>query len=241
AAIRQVDGEDRAAAVLDRAAAMIVELLVVVRADVAPRERFFQVLEERRIDRHHVFEVPVDRAVLDHDDLAVLLGDSGFDLAHLLVEKNPVILLAVDDRLARGAHAVRAERVGFARPAKRRLYLLPRFLQREIRPLRSKRAVGLEAVERIEGDPGALRRQRQGLLRVLNRLVHALKNNPQVILKSGTFGEVADSGGEWAETLPWLAGPRQRIRKSERAFACRGSAAAWVGECWSGGLRHGAP
>ena len=48
AAVGQVDGEHRAAAVLDRAAAVVVQLLVVVRADVAAREHVFEVLEERR-------------------------------------------------------------------------------------------------------------------------------------------------------------------------------------------------
>ena len=44
-------------------------------ADVAARERLLEVLEERRVHRHHVFEVAVDRAVLDHQDLAVALDD----------------------------------------------------------------------------------------------------------------------------------------------------------------------
>jgi hypothetical protein len=68
-------GQDRAAAVLDGAGAVIVELLVVVGADVAARIRVFEVLEERRVHGHHVFEVAVDRAVLDHQDLAVALED----------------------------------------------------------------------------------------------------------------------------------------------------------------------
>ena len=76
-------GEHRAAAVRDGAGAVVVQLFVVVRADVAAREDVFQVLEERRVDGHHVFEVPVDRAVLDHQDLAVALDDLGLDLAGL--------------------------------------------------------------------------------------------------------------------------------------------------------------
>ena len=48
AAVRQVDRQHRAAAVLDRAAAVVVELLVVVRGDVAPGEDLLEVLEERR-------------------------------------------------------------------------------------------------------------------------------------------------------------------------------------------------
>ena len=40
-----------------------------------PGNDVLEVLEERRVDRHHVFEVAVDRAILDHQDLAVALDD----------------------------------------------------------------------------------------------------------------------------------------------------------------------
>ena len=46
AAVGQVDGQNRAAAVLDRAGAVIVQLFVVVGADVAAGKDFFQMLEE---------------------------------------------------------------------------------------------------------------------------------------------------------------------------------------------------
>ena len=46
---------------------------IVVRADVAAGEDVLQVLEERRVDGHHVFEVAVDGAILHHQDLAVAL------------------------------------------------------------------------------------------------------------------------------------------------------------------------
>ena len=55
--------------------AVVVQLLVVVRADVAAREDLFQVLEEGRVHGHHVLEVAVHRAVLHHEDLAVALDD----------------------------------------------------------------------------------------------------------------------------------------------------------------------
>jgi len=44
AAVRQVDGQHRSAPVLDRGAPVVVQLLVVVRADVAAREDVFQML-----------------------------------------------------------------------------------------------------------------------------------------------------------------------------------------------------
>ena len=173
AAVRQVDRQDRAAAVLDRAAAVVVELLVVVGSDVAAREGLLEVLEERRVDGHHVLEVAVDRAVLEHHDLAVLLGDRGLDLADLLVQQNLVVLLAVDDRLPRFTHAVRTQRVGLSRPAKRRLHLLPRFLQRQVGPFGREGTVPVDAVDPVENRPGALGRKRQPLLGVLDWLVHA--------------------------------------------------------------------
>ena len=139
AAVGQVDREHRAAAVLDRAAAVVVELLVVVEPDVAAGERLLEVLEEGGVDRHHVLEVAVDRAVLDHQDLAVALDDLGLDLPDLLAEQDLVVALAVEDLLARFAHAVRAERIGLARPAERRLDLLPGLQDGLIGPLRHER------------------------------------------------------------------------------------------------------
>ena len=60
AAVGQVDGEHRATAVLDGAAAVVVQLLVVVGAHVAAREDVLEVLEEVGVDGHHVFEMAVD-------------------------------------------------------------------------------------------------------------------------------------------------------------------------------------
>ena len=161
AAVRQVDRQHRAAAVLDRRRAVVVQLLVVVRAHVGARERLLEVLEELRVHRHHVFEVAVDRAVLDHQDLAVALDDLRLDLADLLGEQDLVVPLAVEDLLARLAHARRAERVGLARPAERRLHLLPRLQQRLLGPLRREPLVRLDAVQRVEHDPRALGGERQ--------------------------------------------------------------------------------
>ncbi len=177
AAVGQVDGEDRAAAVLDGAAAVVVELLVVVGPHVAARKRFFEVLEERRVHRHHVLEVAVNRAILDHQDLAVALDDLRLDLPDLLVQQDLVITLAVENLLARLAHADRAQRVGLARPAKGGLHFLPGLLQRDVRPLRDERASRLDAVQGIESDPGALRGVSQSLLDVLDRFVHEINDN----------------------------------------------------------------
>ena len=59
AAVGQIDRQNRSAAVLNRGRAVIVKLFVVVRFDVAAREERFDVLQELRVDRHHVFEMAV--------------------------------------------------------------------------------------------------------------------------------------------------------------------------------------
>jgi hypothetical protein len=117
AAVGEVDGEHRAAAVGDGGRPVVVQLLVVVGADVAAGEDLFEVLEEGGVDGHHVFEVAVDGAVLDHQDLAVALDDLGLDLADLLVEQDLVGQLAVDDLLADlGTHLGQSESVVRGQP-----------------------------------------------------------------------------------------------------------------------------
>ena len=188
AAVGQVDRQHRAAAVLDGAAAMVVQLLVVVRAHVAARERVFEVLEEGRVHGHHVLEMAVLRAVLDHQDLAVALDDLRLDLADLLVQQDLVVTLAIEDLLARFAHAHGAQRVGLARPAERRLHFLPGLLKRNVRPLGNERASRFDAVQGIESDPGTLRGVSQSLLDVLDRFVHEIDDigfGPAEVSKSG--------------------------------------------------------
>ncbi len=173
AAVRQVDREHRAAAVLNRAAAVVVQRRVVVRADVAAREHLFEVLEERRVDRHHVFEVTVNGAVLHHQDLAVALEDGRLDLADLLVQQHADVFLAVQNFLTRLTRARRAQRIGFARPAEWRLGLLVRLEQRLVRPLGRERRTLIDLVQAVENRPGAVRGDRKPLLEVLDGRVHA--------------------------------------------------------------------
>jgi hypothetical protein len=158
--------------VLDGAAAVVVQLLVVVGADVAAREHFFEMLEERRIDRHHVFEVAVNGAVLQHHDLAVLLGDRGLDLADLFVEQRLERTRAVENRLARFAHAGRAQRVGLARPAQRRLGLLVRFRNRLLRPFRGHGRSRVDLVQARKKLPCPVGGNSESLFGVLDWRVH---------------------------------------------------------------------
>src|SRR4026208_1056018 len=99
---------------------MFVELLVVVGADITSRKHLLEVLEESRVDRHHVLEMAVDGTVFLHDDLPVFLSDGRLDLADLFVEKEGHVLLSVENFLPRFPNTIRTERIGLPRPAERR-------------------------------------------------------------------------------------------------------------------------
>ena len=172
AAVGQIDGQHRAAAVGDGRGAVVVQLVVVVRLDVAAREDLFQMLEERGVDGHHVFEVAVLGAVLDHQDLAVALDDLGLDLADLLVQQDFVGQLAVDDLLADLGNALGAQRIGGTRPAERRLFLLVGLQEGLFRPFRRERRVGADAVDPLKNRPRALGKDRYRSLRIFHGSRH---------------------------------------------------------------------
>ena len=172
AAVGEVDGQHRAAAVGDGAGAVVVQLGIVVGADVAAGEDFFQVLEEGRVDGHHVFEMAVDGAILDHQDLAVALDDLRLDFAGLVGVEDFEGRLAVQDLLADFGHAARAERIGLARPAQRRLGLFPGLQQRLVGPLRGEPRILADLIELVEDYPGRAGGVCQSFLGVFDRLVH---------------------------------------------------------------------
>ena len=89
--------------------AVLVELFVVVRANVAAGKDLFEVLEERRVIRHNVFEVAVFLTILDHQDFAVAFDDLRLNLADSLVQQNFVRKFAVDDLLANFRNALWAQ------------------------------------------------------------------------------------------------------------------------------------
>ncbi len=153
AAVGEVDGEDRAAAVGDGGGAVVVKLLVVVGADVAAGEDVFEVLHHGGVDGHDVLEVAVDGAVLDHEDLAVALDDLGLDLADLLVEEDLVGEFAVDDLLADLRDALGAEGVGGAGPSEGRLLFLVALEQRLVAPLGGEALVGADGIQSAEYCP----------------------------------------------------------------------------------------
>ena len=170
AAVGQIDGQHRSAAVRDGGGAVVVQLFVVVGADVAARENVFQVLEERRIDRHDVFELAVDRAILHHQDLAVALDDVGLDLADLLVLQDLDRQFAVQNLLADLRDALGAQRIGLARPAELGLLLLPALQQRLVGPLGRERRVRADRVELVKDEPGGVGGHGDGFFDVLDRL-----------------------------------------------------------------------
>ncbi|MGC2402456.1 MAG: hypothetical protein WA510_21860 [Acidobacteriaceae bacterium] len=113
-------------------------------------------LEKGRIDGHHVFEVAVFGAILDHKDLAVPLNDLSLDLARLFVQQDFVRQLAVDDLLADLRDAFGAERVGATGPTQRRLFFLIGLQQRLIGPLGGEGGVGTDAVGSLKNEPSSL-------------------------------------------------------------------------------------
>ncbi len=153
AAVGEVDGEDRAAAVGDGGGAVVVELLVVVGADIAAGEDVFEMLHHDGIDGHDVFEVAVNGTILDHEDLAIALNDLRFDLSDFFVEEDLMGEFAVDDLLADLRDALGAERVGGAGPAEGRLLFLVALEQRLVAPLGGEALVGGDRIQLAEYGP----------------------------------------------------------------------------------------
>src|SRR5262245_10817439 len=151
---------------------VVVQLFVIMRANVTARESFFQVAEHLRVDGHHVFKIAMDRAILDHQNFAVALDDLRLDLAHLLVAQHVHRQFAVQDLLANLRDALRTQAVGSARPAESRLGLFPGFEQRLVRPSRGERRVRLDSIESLEYGPGRARRVGQAFFKVFYRSMH---------------------------------------------------------------------
>ncbi len=183
---------------LDRTAAVVVQLLVVVGTNITARKRFFEVLEEGGVNRHRVLEVPMNRAILDHDDLAVLLGDSGLDLADLFRQERFERPGAIENGLPCLSYAGGAQRVGLTRPAKGRLRLLIRLKQWLIRPLGDEGRVLADLVGAGEHLPGSVCHDGQSFFHVLNGRVHLI---PPV------------RSGEWAAADTGLPDNRAHFRK----------------------------
>ncbi len=82
--------------------------------------------------------------------------------------------LAVQNLLADFRHAARAQRIGLARPAQRRLGLFPGLQQRLVRPLRNETRVLADLIELVEDKPSRAGGVCQGFFGVFDRLVHGV-------------------------------------------------------------------
>ena len=151
---------------------MFVQLVIVVGAHIAARKEFFQMTEKISVHGHYVFKMAVLGAIFDHQDLAIALDDLCLDLAHFFVEQDLMRQLAIHDLLANLRHAARAERIGAARPAQRRLALLPGLEQRLVGPFWGERRIGVNAVQLVKNLPGGACGHRNRLLNVFHWFMH---------------------------------------------------------------------
>ena len=159
AAIGEVYREDRPAAVADRARTMLVQVLVIVRRNVAAREILLDPIEKLRINGHHVFVLAVDRAFLHHPDFAIALDDLRLYFADLFVHQIAPVFFPLENRLARILDAARAQGICLPWEAECGLRFLPRLQQRFVGPFRSERWVRIVLVkkmDRIEGNARSL-------------------------------------------------------------------------------------
>ncbi len=108
ATIGEINGQNRSAAVLDGAGAVVVQSFVIVGANIAAGENFFKMLKEFGIHGHDVFKMTVLGAIFHHEDLAVTLDNLGLDLAGLFIEQNFMGQLAINDLLADFRNTLRA-------------------------------------------------------------------------------------------------------------------------------------
>ncbi len=173
AAVRQIDGEDGTAPVLNGAGAVVVERFVVVRADVTPRKHILEMLRKSGIDGHQVFELAVLGTFLDHQDLAVALDDLGLDFADRFVQQDLVVDLTGDDLVADFRDALGAKGICFTRPAQWRFGFLIALEERFVRPLGSERGVLRDLIHPIENFPGDIGAGCHYFFEILNWFVHA--------------------------------------------------------------------
>jgi len=173
AAIRQINRQHRAAAVLHGRRTVMMQMFVFVRANIAARENFLKMLRELCVNRHQIFEMPVLRAVLDHPNLAVAFHDLGLDLAHFFVHQNVDGQMAIQNLLPNLRYALRTKRIGRAGPTQRRLRFFPGLEQRLLRPLWDRSIIRSNAVEALKDCPCAGGGNRHDLLDIFDRLVHS--------------------------------------------------------------------
>src|SRR5215216_2517705 len=83
-------------------------------AEVATKEERLNAFEKRRVGGHHIFELPVLRAILSHHDLAVVFDDLRFDLAGMLMHQRFERNRSADHGVANFFYAGWTKTVSFA-------------------------------------------------------------------------------------------------------------------------------
>src|SRR5664279_3295303 len=182
AAVREVDREDGAAAVLDRGRAVVVEL-VLRDLDVAPEEILLEPAEELRVTGHQVFERAVLRARLDHPDLVAAQEDVGRNFSGPPVHELAELARAADDRVPDLSCARRAQRIRAAGIAQGRLRALVTLRERLRRPCRMKSTRRDAAIHGLKGIPGDIRRRPYCLVELL-----AHRSPPEYVVAPGSPG-----------------------------------------------------
>jgi hypothetical protein len=108
AAVREIDGEHRSAAVLDRTASVVVKALIAVRRNVSAGEILLNPFQELDVNGHQIFGSSMLGAVLYHPDLAISLNDVRLNFADLLMQQLIPFDLAINDGFSRFLYALRA-------------------------------------------------------------------------------------------------------------------------------------
>jgi hypothetical protein len=156
--IMQIDREHGTTAVSDRRAAVVVEVLVFRRTEIASEVTAFEHTAQLRIHRERVDELTVYLTPLLDEDLAVLFDDLGLDLTGLLVRELGDVALAGDDCISDFDHTVGAQGIGLPGPPQGRFRALVALRQRRRRPIgvngRTVRNPRVHGLERIPSDVG---------------------------------------------------------------------------------------
>ena len=130
AAIGEIDSQNRAPAISNRARPMLMQALIVMRRNIAAGKILLDPGQEARINGHKIFASAVDGTLFHHPHLAVAFNNLRLDFTDFLVHQIAPVLRPIENGLARLFDTPRAERIGLPRPPQRWFCLLPGLQQR---------------------------------------------------------------------------------------------------------------
>ena len=131
---------------------------------VATKKERFDALEKRWISGHYVYEKPMFRAGLTHDDLAVIFHNLGFDFSRMFIHQRFERGGALNHRRAHFFNAARTKRICLSGKTQRRRRTFVGFQQRARRPLWPNRlAFGQPLVDGLKSFPGDVGERRNQL------------------------------------------------------------------------------